>query len=92
MVLAFIIILIICIILAAYIVCIKLQLRSITRQLDRRREDEASNPVLLEIRDRSLEEMTVSLNKTLRQETALRVSQEIKEQEFKKLMSIWKYV
>ncbi len=87
MVLAFIIILIICITLATYIVCIKLQLRSITRQLDRRREDEASNPVLLEIRDRSLEEMTVSLNKTLRQETALRVSQEIKEQEFKKLIT-----
>ncbi|MCX4326814.1 MAG: HAMP domain-containing sensor histidine kinase [Lachnospiraceae bacterium] len=87
MVLAFVIILIICIILIIYIVCIELQLNSIKKQLDRRRENEASNPVLLEIRDKGIEEMTVSLNKTLRREAALRVSQEIKEQEFKKLIT-----
>lgn len=77
----------ICIILIIYIVCIKLQLDSIRKQLCQRREEEASNPVLIEIRDKSLVLMTAELNKTLRQETALRVSQEIKEHEFKQLIT-----
>lgn len=80
-------IIIICIILTVYIVCIRWQLDSITEQLDRRREDEASNPVLIEIKNKNIEKMTVSLNKTLRQEATLRVSQEVKEQEFKMLIT-----
>ena len=87
MVLALVCIIVICVILFTYIYCIKKQLGSIKKQLDKRREDKASNPVLVEIRDKSVEDMAVSLNKTLRQETALRVSQEIKEQEFKQLIT-----
>lgn len=87
MVLALVCIIVICVILFTYIYCIKKQLGSIKKQLDKRREDKASNPVLVEIRDKSIEDMAVSLNKTLRQETALRVSQEIKEQEFKQLIT-----
>lgn len=78
---------ILCIFLITYIVCIKLQLNSIRKQLGQRREEEASNPVLIEIRDKSLVLMTAELNKTLRQETALRVSQEIKEHEFKQFIT-----
>lgn len=78
---------IICIILIIYIFCIKMQLCSIKKQLDKRRENEASNPVLIEINDKSINKMAASLNKTLRQEAALRVSQEIKEQEFKLLIT-----
>ena len=81
MVIALICTIIICIILIIYIICIKMQLGGIKSQLDKRREEEASNPVIISIKDKSIEEMTVSLNKTLRQENALRVSQEIKEQE-----------
>lgn len=87
MVIALICTIIICAILTFYIICIKLQLGSIKRQLDKRREEEASNPVIIEIKDRSIEKMTAALNKTLRQENALRVSQEIKEQEFKNLIT-----
>ncbi len=87
MVIALICTIIICIILIIYIICIKMQLGGIKSQLDKRREEEASNPVIISIKDKSIEEMTVSLNKTLRQENALRVSQEIKEQEFKNLVT-----
>lgn len=87
MLMALVCIIVICVILFTYIYCIKKQLCSIKKQLDSRREDKASNPVLVEIRDKSIENMVVSLNKTLRQETALRVSQEIKEQEFKQLIT-----
>lgn len=77
----------VCIILITYIICIKMQLGSIRKQLHQRRKEEASNPVLIEIRDKSLVLMTAELNKTLRSETALRVSQEIKEHEFKQLIT-----
>lgn len=87
MVIALICTIIICIILIIYIICIKMQLGSIKNQLDKRREEEASYPVVISIKDKSIEEMAISLNKTLRQENALRVSQEIKEQEFKKLVT-----
>lgn len=87
MVFMLVFLIIFCIILITYIVCIKLQLASIRKQLRQRREEEASNPVLIEIRDKSLVLVTAELNKTLRQETALRVSQEIKEHEFKQLIT-----
>lgn len=87
MVFILVFLIIFCIILITHIVCIKLQLASIRKQLKQRREEEASNPVLIEIRDKSLVLMTAELNKTLRQETALRVSQEIKEHEFKQLIT-----
>lgn len=87
MVIALICTIIICIILTIYIICIKRQLTSISRQLDKRREEEASNPVLIGIKDKSIEKMTAALNKTLRQESSMRVSQEIKEQELKNLVT-----
>lgn len=87
MVFILVFLIIFCIILITYIVCIKLQLASIRKQLRQRRKEEASNPVLIEIKDKSLVLVTAELNKTLRQETALRVSQEIKEHEFKQLIT-----
>lgn len=87
MLIALICTIIVCIILTIYIICIKLQLSSIKDQLDKRREEEASNLVVIWIKDKSIEQMAVSLNKTLRLESALRVSQEMKEQEFKKLVA-----
>lgn len=87
MIFALVCVIIICNILVMHILCIRWQISSIKKQLDKHREEKASNPVLIEIKNKNIEEMTVSLNKTLRQETELRMSQEIKEYEFKKLIT-----
>jgi len=76
-----------CVILFIYLAGLKKQLKSIERQLIRRRQEQASNPVILEMKDKSLSGMAMALNDTLRQENKLRVSQEIKEQEFKRLVT-----
>lgn len=76
-----------CIFLIIYIFCTRWQLNKIKQQLDRRREEGASNPVSLEINNKAISGLTVSINETLRQESALRVSQEIKEREFKDLVA-----
>ena len=85
--LAFIGMSILCMILILYLIGIKLQLRSIKKQIEQHRKQQSKNPILLEMNDRDVNALTVELNKTLKQETDLRVSQEIHEREFKNLIT-----
>lgn len=84
---AFIGISIVCAILIIYLMGIKLQLQSIKGQLERRNKDQSKSLVLLELQDKDLNGLTVALNETLKQESDLRVSQEIQEREFKNLVT-----
>ncbi len=78
---------ILCIVLLIDLIGIKLQLRSIKEQLEHRRREQSRSPILLEMNDKDINELTTALNQTLRQEANLRVSQEIQEQEFKNLIT-----
>ena len=76
-----------CVVLIIYLTGIKLQLRSIKKQLERRKKEQSKSPVLLEFQDKDLDSLTVALNEVLKQESDLRVSQEIQEREFKNLIT-----
>lgn len=84
--LAFICVSIVCIIVVLYVIGIKLQLRSIKKQLEQRSKEGSKTPVLLEMNDKDLKGMAVALNQTLKQEADLRISREIQEREFKSLI------
>ena len=84
---ALVMISIFCIALLIYLLGIKLQLRSIWSQLEYRNREQSVSPVLLEINDKDINRLTVALNKALRQEAQLRMSQEIREQEFRDLIT-----
>lgn len=75
-----------CVVLVIYLIGMKLQLHSIKRQLEQRRKEQSKSPILLEMNDKTLNGLTAALNKTLKQEADLRVSQEIQEREFKNLI------
>lgn len=78
---------ILCILLILYVTGIRFELRSIRRQLEKRKKEQAQNPVLLELREKNLNGLTVALNETLKQEADLRISCEIREREFKDLIT-----
>lgn len=78
---------ILCIVLILYVAGIRFELRSIRRQLEKRKKEQAQSPVLLELRDKNLNGLTVALNETLKQEADLRISCEIQEREFKDLIT-----
>ena len=77
----------VCIVLVAYLIGLKLQLRSIKAQLEQRRTENAKSPVFIEMNDKDIRELTVALNQTLKQEADLRISTEIQEREFKNLIT-----
>lgn len=66
---ALIVISIVCIALIGYLIGIKLQLRNIRRQLERRQQEQAEGLIMLELQEPELKKMTVTLNQTLKQET-----------------------
>ncbi len=78
---------IVCVVLSVYLAGMKFQVRSIKKQLEWRNEEESKNLVLLELQDKDLMNLTVALNETLKQESDLRVLQEIQEREFKDLIT-----
>lgn len=78
---------ILCSILIVYLVGMKLQLRSIRRQLERRLDEKTERLITLELQDRSLKGMVVVLNQTLKREEELRRQQNIQEREFKNLIT-----
>ena len=82
-----IIISILCILLILYLTGIKLQIRDIKRQLERRNQEETEGIVHLEMQDRAVRDMVVILNQTLRQEAGLRRNQNMQENEFRKLIT-----
>lgn len=84
---ALIIVGVLCIILIIYLIGIKLQLRNIRRQLEYRRKEQAEGMITLELQDRDLKEMTVALNRTLKQEADFRRSQNMQENELKNLIA-----
>lgn len=78
---------ILCVVLIAYLAGMKLQLRSIRKQLESRRKEQREGLITLELQDRQLKEMTVALNQTLMQEEELRRQQNIQEREFRNLIT-----
>lgn len=84
---ALIVISIVCIVLIGYLIGIKLQLRNIRRQLERRQQEQAEGLIMLELQEPELKKMTVTLNQTLKQETDFRKSQNMQENEFKNLIT-----
>lgn len=85
--LALIVISILCILLIVYLIGIKLQLRNIKWQLERRQKEQAEGMITLELQEPDLKEMTVALNQTLKQEADFRRSQNMQENEFKNLIT-----
>lgn len=78
---------ILCILLIVYLVGLKVQLRSIRRQLERRLGEKTESLITLELQDRSLTGVVVALNQILKREVELRRQQNIQEQEFKNLIT-----
>lgn len=76
-----------CIILIVYLTGIKLQLRSLARQLRQRMDEQTKSPVFTEVWEKDLNGLAVALNETLKQEADLRLSVEIQEREFKNLIT-----
>lgn len=66
---------------------IRLQLRSMRRQLEERLQEQTKTPLVLEMQDRELRALAVAVNRALEQENRLRVRQEVQEREFKELIS-----
>lgn len=78
---------ILCIILTIHLIGIKLQIRSITRQLRQRMKEQTKSPVFMDVKEKNLSGLAVALNETLKQEANLRLSVEIQEREFKNLIT-----
>lgn len=78
---------ILCIALILYLLGIKLQLKSIQRQLERRIHNHNNIPISLEFQEKTLRNLTVTLNETLKREEEVRVSQEIQEREFRNMIT-----
>lgn len=87
MALAIIGISILCTGLIAYLIGMKLQLRNLKAQLERRKKEQTEALLTLEMQDRDLRDMTVVLNQTLKQESDFRKGQSIQENEFKNLIT-----
>lgn len=78
---------ILCILLISYLLGIKLQLKSIQKQLEQRLHNQSNIPVSLEFQEKALRDLTITLNETLKKEEELRVSQEIQEREFRDMIT-----
>lgn len=76
-----------CVLLLLRLLFLKRQLLSIRRQLERRAKEKAENLIYLEVRERNLNELTRLLNMTLKRESELRAEQEIREREFRGLIT-----
>lgn len=70
-----------------YIVGLKLQLRSLRRQLEFRVSAPVKKPLALELQDRDLMALTVALNQIFRQDEEFRSVQNVNENEYKELIT-----
>lgn len=73
--------------LAAYLVFIKLQLRGINQQLEKRLTEQTRQPISLSLLDRELNQLAVNINKCLKAEENLRLSAVQEEKHFKELIA-----
>lgn len=73
--------------LAAYVVFIKLQLCGINRQLEKRLTEQTRQPISLSLLDRELNRLAVNINKCLKAEENLRLSAVQEEKHFKELIA-----
>lgn len=73
--------------LAGYIVFIKLQLRSINMQLKNRLAEHTRQPVSLGLLDKELNQLAVNINKCLKAEESLRLSVVREEKQFKEMIA-----
>lgn len=78
---------IICTLLIIYLAGVKKQLRDIKQQLECRNREQTEGMITLEMQDKSVRDMVIVLNRTLKQETDLRRDQNIQENEFRKLIT-----
>ena len=73
------------ILLLAYAVFLRKQIRSINRQLDKRLRENTRQPISLELQSRQLNELANNINKCLKAEETLRLSSVREEKRFKEL-------
>lgn len=70
-----------------YFACLKLQLRSLRRQLEYRISAPEKKPLALEMQDSDLTAMTAALNQIFRQDEEFRRNQHLNENEYKELIT-----
>lgn len=78
---------IVLLLLTAYIVFIRLQLRSINRQLKKRLAEHTRQPISLGLLDGELNELAININKSLAAEETLRLVGFRKEKQFRELIA-----
>lgn len=71
----------------AYMLLLQLQLRSMNRQLEKRLSEQTRQPVRLELFNRELSRLAVSINRCLQAEEALRLESLREEKRFKEMIS-----
>jgi len=75
------------ILLIAYVILLRQQIRSINRQLTRRMEEKTRQPVSLELLNKELNKLAANINKCLKSEETLRLESVREEKHFKELIA-----